>query len=110
MIMSSGTLTLYDSDIQAILKAAGVQQAITPTAPAPAPAPTRTGNLGGPGTFYVGISEVQSYLNQFFPGGVAEAGTGGWTGAYKIIRGPGGQYAQGSYFWTKTWQDIKRLY
>ncbi len=72
--------------------------------------PTKTGNLGEPGIFYVSLPEVQTYLNQYFPGGIAESGTGTWTGAYKITRGTGGKYPAGTYFWTKTWQDIKQLY
>jgi hypothetical protein len=71
---------------------------------------TKSGKLGVPGVFYVGLTEVQNYLNNCFPGGIAEAGTGSWMGSYKITRSSGGKYPSGTYFWTTTWEDIRRLY
>lgn len=105
----AGSLSLTQTDIDNII--AGI--ITTPTPPTPPTTPTgcdKTGRIGEPGNYLVPLSEVQAYLGKCHPGGVAETTTGTWAGSFKIIRGAGGKYPAGTYFWTTTWEDIRRLY
>ena len=95
---------------------AGVAVVVTPVIvpeiviPVDTECSTKSGKIGSPGVYLVSLAEVQAYLNKCHPGGIAETVTGTWAGAFKITRSTGAKYPAGTYFWTTTWEDIRRLY